>query len=114
MAASDIVLFPTLLPEAGPMVVAQAMASGRPVIASRLGAVVEMIGEDGAAGRLVRPGSPRALADAAADLLGHPDVATAVGVRARARAAQVMTIATMTDAMIRVYHWALAATDLVQ
>jgi glycosyltransferase involved in cell wall biosynthesis len=113
MAACDIVLFPTLLPEAGPMVVAQAMASGRPVIASRLGAVVEMLGEDGVAGVLVRPGSPKALADAAADLLEDPDVATAVGARARARAAQVMTVATMADAMLRVYHWALAATDLV-
>ena len=37
MRASDVVLFPTLLGEAGPLVVAQAMASGRPVVASRRG-----------------------------------------------------------------------------
>ena len=56
MRCSDVVLFPTLLGEAGPLVVAQAMASAKPVIASNRGAVPEMLGRDGRAGLLVPAG----------------------------------------------------------
>lgn len=41
--ASDVVAFPTLLPEAFGRVVIEGMATGRPVVASRIGAVPEIL-----------------------------------------------------------------------
>jgi glycosyltransferase involved in cell wall biosynthesis len=66
--ASDVVAFPTLLPEAFGRVVLEGMATGRPVVASRIGAVPELL--SGQMARfLVEPGSPGELASRLADVL---------------------------------------------
>lgn len=54
---------PSIWPEAFGMVALEAMAAGRPVIASRIGGLPEVI-PDGEAGLLVDPGDPDALARA--------------------------------------------------
>ncbi len=56
---------PSLWPEAFGLAAAEALAMGRPVIASRVGGLPEVV-EDGVSGHLVAPGNPRELADAMA------------------------------------------------
>jgi glycosyltransferase involved in cell wall biosynthesis len=62
----------------------EAMLHGAPVVASRAGALPELVG-DGVTGLLVPPGDPEALAAAVAALLGDPARAAARGAAAAAR-----------------------------
>lgn len=72
VAAADLVAVPSIWPEAFGYIVAEAMAGGRVVIASRIGGIPELV-SDGESGLLVAPGDSRALADGIAKLLAEPD-----------------------------------------
>jgi glycosyltransferase involved in cell wall biosynthesis len=77
MAAADLVVFPSTVPHfARPVIEAGAMA--RPVVASRLGGVEELV-DDGRTGILVPPADPGALADAIVRILLDPPLARALG-----------------------------------
>ena len=62
LAASDLLVLPSFY-ESGGLVLMEAMASGRPVIASRTGGVPDLV-NDGESGLLVAPGEPGPLARA--------------------------------------------------
>src|SRR5258706_7407686 len=64
-----------------PIAVMEAMAAGLPVVATRVGAIPEMI-EDGRTGVLVEPRSPDELARVLIDLLGNVDKQRSLGMRA--------------------------------
>ncbi|MBV9355442.1 MAG: glycosyltransferase family 4 protein, partial [Chloroflexi bacterium] len=64
------------------LVLLEAMASGTPVIASRLGGLPEVV-QDGVTGYLVEPGNVRELHDRLAELLGDPARARRFGRAAR-------------------------------
>ena len=63
----------------------EAMACGLPVVASAAGALPEVVGPDGHAGRLVPPRDPEAMAAAIAELLADPARLARMGRNARAR-----------------------------
>jgi glycosyltransferase involved in cell wall biosynthesis len=65
--------------ETAPMVIAQAMAAGKPVVAARSGGVGIMLGEDSSRGLLVNVGDMDGLAGALAALLRHPDLEQRMG-----------------------------------
>jgi glycosyltransferase involved in cell wall biosynthesis len=67
----------------------EAMACGLPVVASDAGALPEVIGPDGHAGRLFASRDPRALAGAIADVLADPVRCKQMGANARARVQSV-------------------------
>ena len=70
-AALDVAVLPSYR-EAQGLVILEAMALARPVVASNVGGIPEMI-EDGVTGLLVPPRDPAALADAIVRLLtDHP------------------------------------------
>jgi glycosyltransferase involved in cell wall biosynthesis len=69
------------------MVAREAMAYGRPVVATRVGGLVDAI-EDGVTGVLVGPGDVEALRDAVFRLLDDPRGAEHMGGAARARTQQ--------------------------
>jgi glycogen(starch) synthase len=68
---SSFVVVPSVWPEPCPTVVLEAMSLGRPVIASRIGGMPEMV-EHGHTGLLVEPGQPAPLARAITRLLEDP------------------------------------------
>lgn len=65
-----------------PMVVAEAMAAGVPVVATRVGGVPEML-DDGRSGLLFEPGDPGALRGRLAELLGDREGAARIAAEAR-------------------------------
>jgi glycosyltransferase involved in cell wall biosynthesis len=87
-AAADVVVVPSVADAGGdrdglPNVVLEAMASGRPVVASDVGAIATAV--EGIAGLLVPPGDADALARALDFLGAHPEVRERMGRAARAR-----------------------------
>lgn len=98
--AADAGIFPSISDEAFGISIAEAMACAKPVIASYIGGVPEVVGNEGTAGLLVNPGSPRAIADAVRKLIHLPDRGKSMGQQARLR------IETL-------YTWQHAATRLL-
>jgi glycosyltransferase involved in cell wall biosynthesis len=72
LTAIDVLLSPSLSFENGPTVALEAMAAGTPVIAARVGNLIELI-EDGVNGRLITPGSIAELTAALRDAALHPE-----------------------------------------
>ncbi|MDQ6670697.1 MAG: glycosyltransferase family 4 protein [Chloroflexota bacterium] len=78
---------PSVGPEGLPSVVLEAMAAGRPVIASRIGGLPELV-VDGETGLLVPPGDVAELASALQRLLADSELRTRLGQAARQRSAE--------------------------
>lgn len=76
LAAADVVVLPSLS-EGFPFVLLEALAAGRPVVASRVNGVPELI-EDGKTGRLVPPRDAGALSSALHEVLSDPDRSAAM------------------------------------
>lgn len=98
-AASDVIVIPSRS-EGLPNVLLEAMASAKPVIATRVGGIPEVV-SDGVNGRLVPPEDPVRLADAMAALLSDSQLRGALGERAcvdvrsfspRARAERILSV----------------------
>ncbi len=83
LAAADVVVLPSVW-EARSLAAQEALAAGRPLVASAVGGLPELLGD---AAVLVPPGDPAALGAAVAWLLDDPDAAAALAARGRARAA---------------------------
>jgi glycosyltransferase involved in cell wall biosynthesis len=80
-------------------VVFEAMASGTPVIGSRVGGIPDMV-DDGVTGFLVPPGNEQALAEKLRWMLEHPEEAKVMGERSRVTAERIFS----TEAYIRGYR----------
>lgn len=81
LAAADAFVLPTLT-EALPTVLAEAMAAQKPIIASNVGGVPEMV-EHGRNGLLLSPAEPDQLAKACLQLVQNPQQAQAMGAAGR-------------------------------
>jgi glycosyltransferase involved in cell wall biosynthesis len=81
-ALGRLAVFPSTGEESLGLSIAEAMACGLPVLASRLGGVPEVVGDDGA---LVPPGDDQALTGAIASLLDDPGRRADLAQRGRAR-----------------------------
>lgn len=88
MQSADAVVIPSLT-EAQPRVAVQAFATGRPVVASAVGGVPEIV-KDGETGWLVPAADPAALAQAIARVMTDPDAARRVAHGARRTAERSM------------------------
>jgi len=80
----------------------EAMAAGLPLVATRVGALVEVVG-DGQAGLLVPPGNSSALARALLDLLRNPSLARHLGEQGKARAEAKYSAARMAERLTQLY-----------
>ena len=103
LASLDVVVLPTVLDFEGvPVAVIEALAAGRPVVATNVGGVAEVV-HDGETGRLVPPRDPVALAAAIRSLLDEPQAAMAMAKRGQE----------LTKAMFRVDRYVKETADFL-
>jgi len=104
MAACDIVAFPTqpALGEGFGLAALEAMAAGRPVVATRVASLPEVVA-DGETGLLVPPGDPPALAEALVRLATDDGLRARLGAVAARRAAEQFSLEAMVEATLNVY-----------
>ncbi len=84
LAAADAVILPSRLTEGTPCAILEAFAAGRPVAASRVGGIPELV--DDSVGRLLEPGSAADLAAAAVELDENRELTARLGAAAARRA----------------------------
>ena len=102
LAAADAVAMCSLW-ESGPLVVAEALALGRPVVATPVGFVPEVI-DDGVGGRIVPVGDPGALAAALGDVLADPVAAAGMAEAGRRASAAVLGSDRLVGDVVKVYE----------
>ena len=84
-AGTRIIVLPSVWYEGFPMVLAEAMLHGKPVICSRIGGLPEIV-DDGVTGLLFEPGNAADLAEKIQHLWEHPEVCGKMGEAGRKKA----------------------------
>jgi glycosyltransferase involved in cell wall biosynthesis len=105
-AMSDIVLYPTSGEEPFGLVPLEGMASGKPVIVSRSGGLIESV-VDGVTGFLIPKEEDYLLAQRLTTLLKHPDLAEELGQAGRRHAEEHFSRARMAAEVAELYTDAL-------
>jgi len=91
IAAMDVVVNPSVLPDPLPLAVIEAMAGGKPVVGTNAGGIPEMI-VDGVTGTLIPMKDVAALEKAIVDLLQAPKKRQTMGEAGRKRVEELFTI----------------------
>lgn len=99
---ADILINPSFS-EAFGMTLIEAMATGIPVIATRVGGMTELV-EDGKTGLLVEPGDADALAQAMITLMGNEGLRREMGEAGRRRAVSFFGWDAVVDQLVRQYE----------
>lgn len=90
LAAASVCVSSSLGSEENSRSVGEYMAAGRPVVASSVGVIPELV-TDGVTGRLVPPGDPGPLGAAILEILGDPPAARAMGREGRRMAGELFS-----------------------
>ena len=98
MAEASVLVLPSMSEGLGRVII-EAMATGTPVIGSRVGGIPELI-EDGVRGFLVPPGNENVLAEKLRCILNSPDEARAMGACGRRFAERLFS----TESYLRGYE----------
>jgi glycosyltransferase involved in cell wall biosynthesis len=106
-ASADVACIPSLY-EGFSLPAVEAMASATPVVASRVGALPEVLGSDGSCAQLVKAADIGELTTALADLLDSPDKRRTMGDAGRRRAVEVFSWESVAAQTVRVYERAIA------
>jgi glycosyltransferase involved in cell wall biosynthesis len=106
LRAADVMVLPSL-DEGLPIAILEAMACGRPVVATPVGGVPEAV-VDGQTGLLVPPGDAAALSDAMTRLLRDPALGRRLGDEGRRRAETVLSIERVASRVEALYEELLA------
>jgi len=102
-AALDLSVLPSVDCDASSAVLKEAMAVGRPVVATSIGGAGEII-EEGETGMLVPPADPGALARAMAAILRKADRGRSMGVRGRERVRALFSQDRLVDGTVEAYR----------
>jgi len=95
------IVIPTIMEETAGLAALEQMARGRPVIASAVGGLWEIVG---GAGLTFPPGDASALANAMKRILDEPGLASSLGALARQRVLQSFSFGAMIEAHARLYR----------
>ncbi|MCL5290231.1 MAG: glycosyltransferase family 4 protein [Bacillota bacterium] len=107
----DIFVLPSVT-EGLPLTVLEAMAAGKPVVATRVGGVPEAIVE-GKTGLVVAPKDPEALAVALAGLMGERDRLLRMGANGQKHVVEKFTVKMMVDKTMDLYQQLLTEKKLI-
>jgi glycosyltransferase involved in cell wall biosynthesis len=107
-AAFDGMILPSVN-EGTPVSAIESLAAGRPVVATRVGGVPDVV-EDGEDGFLVDPGATGQLADRLEQLARDPELRARMGERGRSRVGGRYAVARLVDDMDRLYRALLAGS----
>ena len=102
LAACDVLVMASRWEGLG-LVFLEAMAAGRPCLATRVSAIPEVV-VDGETGLLVPPDDPPALADGLVRLAGDPTLRARLGAAGRARVAERFGLDRMVEETLAVYR----------
>lgn len=102
----DVVVFPSIANEDFPNVVLEAMALGKPVLASRIAGTPEQI-EDGVTGWLVEPGDFLSFSRKMSVFVEDNNQAAIMGVKARARFEKLFTAEIAVSQYLNLYQFLL-------
>lgn len=100
--SSIALIFPSIWYECMPMIVIEAFACGKPVIASNLGSMAELI-HDGKTGLLFEPGNAKDLADKIIWAYSHKDEMKHMGINARKEYEEKFTAERNYDLLMNIY-----------
>ncbi len=103
LAASDVLVLPTVTPEPFGRTVVEAMAARCPVVATAAGGPLETV-VHGETGLLVPPEDPDALAEAVLAILDDPAKARAMGERGRQRALDQFSLERLVNDMAGLFE----------
>lgn len=101
LAQSDLFALPSFA-EGVPVVLMEAMATGLPVLATRIAGIPELV-EDDVSGRIVAPGDADAFADAMSSLLDDPAQAHAMGKAGRLMIANDFDVGTESEKLAALF-----------
>ncbi len=112
LAHSDCLVLSTITQEAFGRVILEAQAAGVPVVATKVGGVVEII-DDGKTGLLVMPKDPDAMAKAVMRILQDPQLSERMVEQSQKRIDERYTIKHMADATLNVYKEVLDSKNIL-
>ena len=101
MESLDVFVMPSFT-EGTPNSIVEAMACGKPIIASEVGGIPDMIG--GGSGILVPPGDMRALAEAMLRLAQDPELRRTMGAAAKERYQELFSPKVVVPLMVETYR----------
>jgi len=108
----DVLVSSTITPEAFGRSIIEAQARGIPVIATKVGGVVDII-EDRKNGLLVNPEDPKSMAEAIIELYKDAELRRALAQNARKKVEEEYTLAQMADRTLAVYREVLATKNIL-
>lgn len=103
LASAEVACIPSLY-EGFSLPAVEAMASGTPIVASRAGALPEVVGTDGECARLVQPADVDELTAVLGELLDSPRERQQLGVAGRARALDIFSWESVAAQTVSVYE----------
>jgi glycosyltransferase involved in cell wall biosynthesis len=101
MESLDVFVMPSFS-EGTPNSIVEAMACGKPIIASDVGGIPDMLGSD--SGILVPPGDMKALADAMVSLAQNPELRRTMGAAAKERYEKLFSPRVVVPFMVETYR----------
>ena len=107
ISALDVVVHASSTPEPFGLVIIEGMASGKPVVATGAGGVIDII-EDGVNGLLVPCKDSEAMGQAILQIISDPDRAKQMGLAARQRVTEKFTVQHQVKAVEKLYDDILA------